>query len=274
MKIGYIDYLNCYPFYYHMFEKQPLEGVRITPGYPSDLNRLIRSRELDMSPISAASYATVQDDVFVLPDFCLSSVGYVGSVLLISRLPIEELDGKRVGLTSASHTSIVLLKVLLQKYYQVEPEYVAASPEPDLEGKEAKLVIGNEAMLDRDDGDIHVYDLGALWMEKTGYPVVFAVFVIQKEAARRQREMAERIITSYKRSLACLESEREELIRRARLKYPNINYDVEEYCRVLKFEFEPHLKEAARFYYQVAGELKLIPEVNEIAYLAPLPGAE
>ncbi len=268
MKIGYIDYLNCYPFYYHMFEKEPLEGVRITPGYPSQLNGMIRNHQLDMSPISAASYASVMDDVLVLPDFCLSSVGYVGSVLLISKTPIENLDKKRVGLTSASHTSIVLLKVLLKKYFQVEPEYVEASPMPDLQGLDATLVIGNEAMLERNDDDTYVYDLGELWMEKTGYPVVFAVFVVQKEAAEKQLAQTNRVIASYRKSLACLASERAELIRKAKFKYPTINYDVEAYCRVLKFEFEAYLKEAAMFYYQVAGELQLIPEVKEIRYFA------
>ena len=34
MKIGYIDYLNCYPFYYKMFEKEPLEGIKVVPWAP------------------------------------------------------------------------------------------------------------------------------------------------------------------------------------------------------------------------------------------------
>jgi chorismate dehydratase len=269
MKIGYIDYLNCYPFYYHMFEKEPVEGASITPGYPSQLNGMIKSHQLDMSPISAASYAGIQDDVYVLPDFCLSSVGYVGSVILLSKTPIEDLDKKRVGLTTASHTSIVLLKVLLRKYFKVEPEYVEASPMPDLRDMDATLVIGNEAMLERNDQGTYVYDLGELWMKKTGYPVVFAVFVVQKEAAENQRSKANEIIASYRKSLACLTSERGELIRQAKLKYPNINYDIEAYCRVLKFEFEPYLKEAAMFYYRVASELQLIDDVKDMVYFTP-----
>ena len=100
------------------------------------------------------------------------------------------------------------------------------------------------------------------------------MFVIQKEAAEKQLAEAHRVIASYKKSLGCLASERDALIQKAKLKYPNINYDIEAYCRVLNFEFEPHLKEAASFYYRVAGELELIPQVNEIGYLAPFPGSE
>jgi len=29
MKLCYIDYLNCYPVYYHMFAKEPLPGVEV-----------------------------------------------------------------------------------------------------------------------------------------------------------------------------------------------------------------------------------------------------
>ena len=65
MKLGYIDYLNCYPFYYHMLMKQPVEQVEIIPGYPSTLNRMMRRGSLDMSPVSSATCADIAEDVLV-----------------------------------------------------------------------------------------------------------------------------------------------------------------------------------------------------------------
>ena len=115
MNLGYINFLNCYPFYYHMFEKRPLPEVNIFPDYPGRLNRLLAKGETDMSPISAAACADIQDDIFVLPEFCLSSVGYIGSVTLAATCPLEELHQKRVGVSNASHTSAVLLKILLKQ---------------------------------------------------------------------------------------------------------------------------------------------------------------
>jgi len=114
MKLGYIDYLNCYPFYYHMFEHKPLEGVEVLHRYPSILNGMMVKGELPMSAISAATYSLLNHEAVLLPDFCLSSIGYVGSVVLKSNLPIEELDKKKVGLTSASATSVLLLKMLMK----------------------------------------------------------------------------------------------------------------------------------------------------------------
>jgi len=53
MKLGHIDYLNSYPFYYQMLEKAGLKGVRILSGLPGALNRMMTEGKLDLSPISS-----------------------------------------------------------------------------------------------------------------------------------------------------------------------------------------------------------------------------
>ncbi len=267
MNLGYINYLNCYPFYYHMFENEPLQDVRIHPDYPGVLNRMMSAAELDMSPISAAAYAGLEDEVVLVPDFCLSSVGYVQSVILVSQVPIEELDGKTVGLSSASFTSVVLLKILLHKYYAIEPVYVPTDPSPSLTGQgiDAALIIGNEAMVEQ--MSPYVYDLGDLWLRKTGYPVVFAVFAVRESAAGKFSPVVEAIIGSYSQSLACLESERGQLIQKAKEKYPLIRRDIDAYYRLLQYYFTPELKEALLFYLRSAGELGLLRKVSGLKFL-------
>jgi len=267
MNLGYIDYLNCYPFYYHMFEIEPLPGVRVIPGYPSELNRMMEKGELDMSPISAATYADLEEEIVLLPDFCLSSVGYVHSVILSSNIPIEELHGKKVGLSSASQTSVVLLKMILRKYYSIEPLYVSTAPNPSLKGQgiDAALIIGNEAMMQ--ELSSYTYDLGDLWLRKTGYPVVFAVFAVRESLAGTYFSMIKSVIDSYHKSLACLDLGGETLIRKAREKYPSVRYDIDAYYRVLKYSFNPGLREAFTFYLQSAGELGLLKKVGAENFL-------
>lgn len=267
MNLGYIDYLNCYPFYYHMFEIEPLPDVLVRAGYPSHVNRLMGTRELDMSPISAAAYADLEGEIVLLPDLCLSSIGYVHSVILSSNVPIEDLHRKKVGLSSASRTSVVLLKILLQKYYDIEPVYVPTDPNPSLKGQgiDAALIIGNEAMMQ--EMSPYTYDLGDLWLRKTGYPVVFAVFAVREAIIRQCLSRIESVIRSYHRSLACLDPDREILIQKARQRYPTIRYDVDAYYRVLEYSFNPGLKEALRFYLRSAGELGLLRNVHDIRFL-------
>lgn len=266
MNLGYIDYLNCYPFYYRMFEIEPLTGVHVIPAYPSDLNRMMDDGRLDMSPVSSAMYPELQDSASLLPGFCLSSIGYVHSVLLSSRMPIEELDKRRVGLTSASKTSVILLKILLSRYYGITPEYAPTPPNPSFseEKVDAALLIGNEAMM----GEMapYIYDLGDLWLRKTGHPVVFAVFAVNKAFAARRGDAVASVVDSYRKSLSCLDDNREEVIRKASEKYPRVHYDIDAYYRALKYEFTPSLQAAFSFYLQSAEELGLLEKTDGVSF--------
>lgn len=267
MKLGHIDYLNCYPFYFHAFERQPLKGIRIFSGYPNALNKMMRQGKLDMSPISSATCADMADQVFVLPEFCLSSIGYVGSVILESKVPIEDLNRKKVGVTRASHTSVVLLKVLLKNYYKLAPIYVQTDPRPVLKNMDAALVIGNDAMVKTSGPASYIYDLGDLWLRKTGFPVVFAVFALREKIVKRYETEIKAVISSYHSSLCCLKEEKDNVILKAKQRYPDIIYDIDNYYDLLEFEFTEDLKKALMFYFSVAGELGLIKKVDRLRYL-------
>jgi len=267
MKLGYIDYLNCYPFYYHMLMRQPVDGVQIIAGYPSTLNRMMSSGELDMSPISSAACADIAGDVLVLPDVCLSSVGYVSSVVLFSSKPIEDLNGKTIALSGASHTSVVLLKILLSDYFNVTPHFITTEPMPVLDGVDAALIIGNEAMTFSAGSSLYTYDLGELWLEKTGFPVVFAVFAIRKEAAERHARKINQVVSSYHESLTCLVDENDDLYISAARQYPSVQKNVKAYYNLLQFEFTEKLKKALFFYFEKSGRLGLTKQVASLEFL-------
>ncbi len=269
MKLGCIDYLNCYPFYYHMLEIEPIPGVQIFRGYPSDLNRMMTKGELHMSPISAAAYADLEGDVILLPDFCLSSIGYVHSVILISKVPLEDLNQKRVGLSSASQTSVVLLKMLLSHFYHVEPVYLPTDPKPSLNGTglDAALVIGNEALAQSTEPVPYTYDLGDLWLRKTGNPVVFAVFAVQTSIVNKFADEIESIVRSYHRSIGCLKEKRAQLLIKAKERYPKIQYNMDAYFNTLQYSFTSEMKKALTFYLSLAGELDLIKKVETVQFL-------
>ncbi len=268
MRLGYIDYLNCYPFYYRMFEKKPVRGIDIYPGYPCMLNKMMADRQLDMSPISSATCAQIADDVALLPQFCLSSVGYVGSVILASKIPIEELNHKKVGITSASHTSAVLLKILLKNYYHAEPVYIPTDPRPVLKDMDAALVIGNDAMTLSAEPVSYMYDLGDLWLRKTGFPVVFAVFAVRESIVEEYASKIRAVVSSYHSSLRHLEADKAQVVSKASAKYPDIIYDINSYFDRLQFKFDEDLKDALMFYYSMAEDMGLIKKVKDLKYLS------
>ncbi len=268
MKIGYINYLNCYPFYHHMFLKEPLPGIEVLPGYPSQLNNWMREGTLDLSPVSAGAFPSLRDSVGIVPRFCLSSIGYVRSVILRSNLPIEDLNGRKVGLTSVSETSVALLKIILEKYYKLKPVYVPVRPNPDMQGVDAALVIGNDAMVEPPHPVPYIYDIGDLWMRKTGHPVVFAIFIVQNNFLDTHRTDYDTVIESYGKSLADLRTNNDEVIEHALRKYPGIPYDLHSYYNLLKFEFTDQLKDALRFYYAEAAALGVLPEAGRLPFVS------
>ena len=267
MKLGCIDYLNCYPFYYHMLEREPLNGVTLFPALPSALNRMMAEKELEMSPVSAAAYADLNRDALLLPEFCISSTGLVRSVVLVSRFPIEELGGKKIGLTSASRTSVVLLKIILKKFYGCEPVYQVAGPRPGLKDFDAALLIGDDAMTEEADAAPYRYDLGELWLKKTGLQVVFAVFAVAKAAAAADPGGVRAVVNSYRASLRCLATERPDLAAKAALKYPAVTCDINAYLATLRYEFTNSRKEALKYYFTAAAELGLLKEVKALEFI-------
>ena len=55
--IGLIDYLNTMPFHYDLAERLQDSDVRFERGVPSQMNRALRTGEIDLAPISAIEAA-------------------------------------------------------------------------------------------------------------------------------------------------------------------------------------------------------------------------
>lgn len=200
MRVGRIRYINCYPVYGAIDRGVVDLGAPVVSGNPSELNRLMAAGQLEVSVISAVEYARESARYLLLPDLAITSDGPVRSVMLFSRVPAGELDGRRVLLTRSSMTSVALTRLLFEHVWKATPELAAGDAEmTDVarfaeEPHDARLVIGDAALLLSNrlrGGDAahpaspdypYVYDLGACWKEWTGLPFVFAVWVAQRTA--------------------------------------------------------------------------------------------
>lgn len=158
-------------------------------GTPAELNDLLVAGELDVSVISAVAYARHARDLVLLPDLAISCDGPVRSVLLLSKKPVERLDGRAVLLTASSRTSVALLELLCREVWKIQPRFAQVRAEAnDLEHlaelpHDAVLVIGDPALIL---SARHTYpysvDLGETWKQLTGLPFVFAVWAARRAA--------------------------------------------------------------------------------------------
>jgi len=143
LRLGRVRYINCEPVYYALEHGHVRADCDITDGTPAELNERLRAGELDVSVVSVMEPALRPDGYRLLPDLAIACDGPVESVLLVSRRPPEELDGRIVALSRHSLTSVYLVKLLLEKAYRVQPRY---SEDDAMADAVARLVIGDDAL--------------------------------------------------------------------------------------------------------------------------------
>jgi chorismate dehydratase len=181
LKLGHIIYSNCFPPHAGIVTEKTAFPFKLVEGVPTELNRLLSEGTIDVSPSSSIEYAVNAGRYLLLPDLSITSRNKVMSIILQSSVPIVELDKKTVALTTASATSLVLLRILLEQRQDIHPNYIMfeQGKEDPFARADAALFIGDLALkLKATPTHPHVYDLGALWHDFTGLPFVFALWQV------------------------------------------------------------------------------------------------
>lgn len=267
IRLGMVDYLNCVPVHQPLEEGVVPIDAQIVKGPPAALNRMFIEGELDITPISSIEYARHYREALILPDLCITADGEVMSISLISKVPPTELDGRVVALTSSSAASVVLLKILLEHYYQVQPEYVTMAPDLDvmLENADAALLIGDDALqanyrCAKEQSPLHITDLGAVWKEFTGEKMVYALWVIRRDFIEKRSadvsEICSKLTAAKNHSLA-----NPGHIIRVAVEKSGLPADLmAEYFRTIEYDFGPEQRRGLTTYYDYAYKSGLIEE--------------
>lgn len=186
LRVGQISYANCTPLFTALQENFDCSAYHFIHGVPSRLNLLLSEGIIELSPSSSIEYGKSPGKYLLLPELSISADGPVKSVLLISKLPLERLDGESICLTSESETSAALLKIILKKYFGFTNRFrtmKVAEPSDAFRACPAVLVIGDTALRWASFNlSLYQYDLGDVWHSLTGLPFVFALWILRKEA--------------------------------------------------------------------------------------------
>ncbi len=188
LKVGWIQYANVYPIFY-VLEKEGLltDDIHFVKGVPSQLNWALRNELIHLSPSSSVEYLLNEELYDYIDEICIASKEYVGSVLFFSNRDLRSLDGEKILLTDQSATSHLLLRVILEKFYGLNPKY-DISHAPQLGN--SFLLIGDDALrMNKSCRDKKIYDLGNIWYRETGLPFVFALWIIRKEILSPDHEV-------------------------------------------------------------------------------------
>lgn len=194
-RFGQISFANCLPITLPIERRHVDLQSQISFEHPAQLNAMFEAGQLDVSAMSSYYYLT-RSDLVLLPHISISCWGPVGSVLLFSKKPPQELQNAQIVASAQSASSVNLLKLLIAEYCGYMPE-VTANLEPNIDSDEvdAALVIGDRALeVDRDwSNRYYRLDLGEWWWQTQQVPMVFGVWAATKNWANNNSEKFELI---------------------------------------------------------------------------------
>jgi chorismate dehydratase len=246
LKLGRIGYVNMAPVFYRLDAE-----IEEVVGVPTELNERVVAGEIDVAPISSIAYARHAGTLRLLSRLCVSSEGAVDSIQLVSRTPLERI--RTVAVTPESATSVVLTKVLLP-----DADHV-----PFGEDAEAKLLIGDEALRSAFEDPTPHHDLGRMWLERTGLPMVFAVWAAPEPAHPDLLELEEALVTSVRAARA----EPEQLAYEASERYGYPAGFLARYFEKLRYRFGPRERAGLYTFLELAQEVGELDDVPELRFV-------
>ena len=181
IKLGSVSFLNAKPITYALENNLIKHGFEIIQTSPSDLSRKLYEKEIDLGFIPVAELLK-RKNYSVVPGISISSFGKVDSVILLAKSDINEL--KTVAVDKRSQSSTALLRIVLELFNNVHPEYLPTDIDSEnmLDGVDGAMLIGDSGLRKyyAPEKGYKVYDLGEIWTEQTGLPFVYAVFAVNK----------------------------------------------------------------------------------------------
>lgn len=247
-----VNYINTAPIYETWKKRKHPQDWQVVEAPPSTLNKMLAAGELDLGFVSSYEYGIRPQDYRILEDLSISANGSVGSVFLFSRVDPATLSDHTVLLSGQSQTSICLVKVILEEFYQVKPKYVVGDVISEAAAQAGGvLAIGDEALrLVGSSEFAYQLDLGEVWCRYTDLPFVFAVCAVRDEFCRKSPETVAAI---HREFLLCRGEGRQQLESICRKVAPRIPMHPDEcyvYLRAIEYDLGERKQLALERFFQ------------------------
>ena len=273
LRISAISFLNTAPLMWD-FEHPTPETRRLRDDFefsytiPSQCAQALLDGTADIGIIPSITYAKIPG-LAILPDVAIASKNKVRSILLVHDKPIHQV--RTVALDTSSRTSVALTKILLTKFFAgPEREYREMPPDPKemLRHCDAGLVIGDPA-LQVNRHEYEAIDLAESWRTFTGKPFVFAFWAVRMAALTETPqgyELADVFCQSRDHGLLpqSLDVIAHEWSPRIGLTPPDIHSYLTDN---IHYYLDPQNCEGLDLFYNLAAELKIIPEAPGLRLL-------
>ncbi|PYV45342.1 MAG: hypothetical protein DMG06_02740 [Acidobacteria bacterium] len=259
LKLSIVYYLNSLPLSWGFIRGPQRELFELDFSPPSRCADLLAEGKVDVGLIPTIEYQRIPD-LKIIPGLAVASKFRVKSVLLISKVPAQNI--KTLAADSSSRTSVCLLEILLRCRFKAEPFIQSQAPNVNamLQANDAALIIGDVALKARTDG-LFIYDLAAEWLSQTRKPFVFAFWAVRNSAQLRSGSSFH---ASYEfgkselEAIAAEQSKRLGLSQAQVLSYLTQNID---------YALDRENLEGLVLFYRLAREYRLVDSYRELDFL-------
>jgi chorismate dehydratase len=274
MHYALISFLNARPLWWGLVHGPPREGESCEFTSPARCADLVADGSAHLGLVPTIELARIPGLV-AIPRFCIASRTEVRSVLLLSKVPIDEI--RSVALDPSSRTSVALARILLgellgrDRYAAIRFDHIDTERLLAMEGHDAAVVIGDRALqvssrTGRPSWGPHRYDLVSEWSRLFGEPFVFALWAGRRDAL--ESIDPEAIATRLGESLELGRSQIDRIVREASEELGVPVDELSEYFRsALHYEFGAEERRALDRFLRLAAEYGLIPEAKEVEWL-------
>ncbi len=182
IKISCVSYLNSKPFIFGLQNSAIKNEIDLQLDIPSVCAQKMENNLVDIGLVPVTALRGL-DEYHIISDYCIGADGEVGSVVLVSDVPLHHIQN--ILLDYQSRTSVILAQVLADKFWKINPKFhdTRENYESIIGGTTAGIIIGDRTFALKSKFK-YVYDLAHEWKLFTNLPFVFACWVANKALDR------------------------------------------------------------------------------------------
>ncbi|MHB1420027.1 MAG: menaquinone biosynthetic enzyme MqnA/MqnD family protein [Bacillota bacterium] len=221
MRLGIIERCDCHPMLDAIENGHLSFPANVFKGSQHQIEEMFFHGELDLAPVSTIAYASHYQDCLILPGLLLIANGRSPGNVLLSKEPVNLLQGKTICVPEGVGP-LALLRVILDHYLELKVDYITGGPDLDtmLSRADAALVSGDEALRVQSlFPHLQVLDLDEAWSNFTSEPLVHTLWVARSGYASRCPDELSQVERSLEEYFAGLRQDLSPVYRRAILRF-------------------------------------------------------
>lgn len=180
LRFGFHDFLNAQPLLIPLSRLAQQIGIEMVLDTPASIAAKLKEGEIDLGMIPSVEYLKHADRYRLFPGPTIASRGKVGTVILVTRNPLENI--RTLALDNRSLTSAALLRILFRSRFSSKIQFLNSTPDLKtmLQTCDAALIIGDQAFQAREQfPKLKFYDLSEEWFIRTGKIFVHALTAVR-----------------------------------------------------------------------------------------------